>query len=432
MRIEHLHLDNFRCFDAREFFFADGFTLPIGANATGKTAILDALAVAAGAALTEVPDASSRLIRRVDVRRTSFSGAEVGGIEEHYPARVAVEGTFDGQSLSWQREFRSAKSHTTHRETRSIRNAMHRLMERGQNGGEAIFPYIGYYGTGRLWLEQRTAKEGGVDPGEKISRYGGYRHCLTPRSSTRDLVRRIKRLTLIQAQRGARLETLTSILDAATNCVEDAASASFDFDDDDVSITFESDLRVPFRMLSDGQRGMAALAADIAMRCTILNPHLNGDASRETPGVVLIDELDLHLHPRWQRRVVDDLRRTFPRIQFVATSHSPFIIQSMADRVGVINLDASDEEPSAISQRSIEDVAEDIMRVQQPQRSRRFLEMSEAAEAYFRALENVSDDDAEGIQALRERFDQLRPLFADNPAYAAFLRMHAPPAESDR
>ena len=431
MRVEHLRLRNFRCFEDRGFFFTDGFTLLIGANATGKSAVLDGLAVAVGAALTAVPDAKSRLIRRVDVRRSYPDGAEVGGFEEHYPASVAAEGTVDGQSLSWRREFRSAKSHTTHREARNLRDAMARLMARGQGGGDAVFPYIGYYGTGRLWLEQRRTREGGVDPGGKVSRYHAYRNCLTPRSSTQHLVQWIKRLTLIQAQRGVRLETLAAVLNAVARCVENAVSASFDFDEDDISVTFKNRARMPFGMLSDGQRGMAALAADIAMRCAVLNPHLNGDACRETTGIVLIDELDLHLHPRWQRRVVDDLRTTFPNIQFVATSHSPFIIQSMADCGGVINLDAEDEEPSPVSQHSIEDVAEDIMRVPQPQRSRRFQEMSEAAEAYFRALESTSEGDAEGIQALRERLDRLRHLYSENPAYAAFLRMHTPPAEGD-
>ena len=211
------------------------------------------------------------------------------------------------------------------------------------------------------------------------------------------------------------------------SCIEGATTAAFDFQEDDISITFADGARYPFRLLSDGQRGMAALVADIAMRCTLLNPHLNGQACRETPGVVLIDELDLHLHPRWQRRVVRDLRRTFPSIQFVATSHSPFIIQSMAEIGGVISLDAEDGEPSPVFQHSIEDVAEGIMHVQQPQRSQRFLEMMEAAEEYFAALEGTSEQDEAGILALRDRLDQLQHLYADNPAYAAFLRLHAPP-----
>ena len=79
--------------------------------------------------------------------------------------------------------------------------------------------------------------------------------------------------------------------------------------------------------------------------------------------------------------MVGDLRRTFPNIQFIASSHSPFIIQSMEQCGGVINLDAGEEEPSQLSHHSIEDVAEDIMGVGLPQRSWRFSEMSQAAEA---------------------------------------------------
>lgn len=60
---------------------------------------------------------------------------------------------------------------------------------------------------------------------------------------------------------------------------------------------------------------------------------------KDTPGIVLIDELDLHLHPNWQRRIVGDLKRCFPRVQFIAATHSPFIVQSLAQEE-LINLDA--------------------------------------------------------------------------------------------
>ena len=429
MRIDRVQLRNFRCFEDQSFRFADDFTLLIGANATGKSAVLDALAIAAGSALMAVPDAAARLIRRLDVRRSYPTGAEVGSFEEHYPAVVAAWGGIDGLALSWRRELRSPKSRTTYREANAVRTAMDELAHQSRSGAEVLFPCIAYYSTGRLWLEQREPKSGGMDPGGKTSRYAGYQNCLTPRSSTRRLVRQIKRLSLIQAQRGERLETLAAVLAAIANCVEGAASASFDFEEDDIAIVFEGGLRCPFRLLSDGQRTMAALAADIAMRCALLNPHLNGQASRETPGVVLIDELDLHLHPLWQRRVVGDLRRTFPNIQFIASSHSPFIIQSMEQCGGVINLDAGEEEPFELSHHSIEDVAEDIMRVELPQRSRRFSEMSQAAEEYFRAIEDGGDQDSRSIEELRRKLDRLQHLYADNPAYAAFLRMHLPPDE---
>src|SRR4029077_15483251 len=91
--------------------------------------------------------------------------------------------------------------------------------------------------------------------------------------------------------------------------------------------------------LSSGQRMMLAMVADIAIKCVQLNSYLLSENNtddptivlRGTPGIVLIDELDAHLHPKWQRHVVDDLKRTFPNIQFIATSHSPFIIQTLQE-----------------------------------------------------------------------------------------------------
>jgi len=81
-----------------------------------------------------------------------------------------------------------------------------------------------------------------------------------------------------------------------------------------------------YSTLSDGQKTYIAMVADIARRAIILNPHLGADAVKKTPGVILIDELDLHLHPRWQRTIIANLKKTFPLMQFFATTHSPIII----------------------------------------------------------------------------------------------------------
>ena len=426
MYLDRLDLQNFRCFERRTFLFDERFTLLIGANATGKTAVLDALAVALGAVMISLPGAESRQIRRDDVRRTYLSTAETGHFEEHYPAVVEASGRIGARGLSWKRELRTANSHTTYGSAKDIRDTMGTLVRQSRRGEEVVFPCIGFYGTGRLWLQQRQRSAGGIDTGGKSSRYDGYRNCLTRRSSTRELVSWIKRLTLIQAQRGTTLETLKAIIQSMVRCVDEAREAYFDFEQDDIVITFSNNVRFPFNLLSDGQRNMAAIAADIAMRCSQLNPHLNGEACCQTPGVVLIDEIDLHLHPRWQRGVVNDLRETFPNMQFIATSHSPFIIQSMAQRGRVINLDAEHEESETLYQQSIEDVAENIMGVEQPQRSRRFQDMVAAAEEYFRAIENTSMDDPRAIRILRDKLDRLEEPFADNPAYVAFLRLKRP------
>ena len=79
------------------------------------------------------------------------------------------------------------------------------------------------------------------------------------------------------------------------------------------------------RQLSDGERSMIALVLDLSRRLALANPKLT-DPSRDGKAIVLIDELDLHLHPRWQREIVSKLTSTFPNCQFIATTHSPQIV----------------------------------------------------------------------------------------------------------
>ena len=82
---------------------------------------------------------------------------------------------------------------------------------------------------------------------------------------------------------------------------------------------------IPVAKLSDGERGMLALVFDLTRRLAQANPNLD-DPAAEGVGVVLIDEIDLHLHPEWQRTIVTNLPETFPRLQFIATTHSPQVI----------------------------------------------------------------------------------------------------------
>ena len=83
---------------------------------------------------------------------------------------------------------------------------------------------------------------------------------------------------------------------------------------------------------SDGFHVFLAMVGDIARRAVILNEKDGGEAPERAEGVVLIDELDLHLHPRWQRVVLDGLRRAFPRLQLVVTTHSPQVLSSALNR----------------------------------------------------------------------------------------------------
>ncbi|MCT8163474.1 MULTISPECIES: AAA family ATPase [unclassified Pseudomonas] len=80
--------------------------------------------------------------------------------------------------------------------------------------------------------------------------------------------------------------------------------------------------------LSDGERNMLALVGDMARRLSVLNPALSNP--NQGAGIVIIDEVDLHLHPRWQREVVKKLESTFPNCQFFISTHSPQVIGELA------------------------------------------------------------------------------------------------------
>ncbi|MFX1680166.1 AAA family ATPase [Mitsuaria sp. CC2] len=174
----------------------------------------------------------------------------------------------------------------------------------------------------------------------------------------------------------------------------------------------------PFDELSDGQKRLATVFMELAVRAAALNSHLGESCIAATPGVILIDELDLHLHPQWQRSVIDNLLDTFPELQFVIASHSPFLIQSALAR-GVV-IDAATGERAAATDHSIEDIAEQVMGVDQPQRSQRFLEMRRLAQEYLELMESPVST-AEAKADLKARLDQALSVFADDPAAAAWL-----------
>jgi hypothetical protein len=120
-------------------------------------------------------------------------------------------------------------------------------------------------------------------------------------------------------------------------------------------------VQFPLREMSDGYRTVAALVLDIVRQIHGTYGHLetgptpSGGTAVLQPGVVLIDEVDAHLHVTWQRRIGDWLRTHFPRVQFIVTSHSPYICQA-ADEGALIRLPGPDEaQPPAV-------VSEDLYR----------------------------------------------------------------------
>lgn len=178
----------------------------------------------------------------------------------------------------------------------------------------------------------------------------------------------------------------------------------------------------PFDELSDGQQRIAAIFCDLALRCASLNSHLGDDCILKSTGVVCIDELDLHLHPKWQRDVVPDLLRTFPGLQFIATSHSPFLLQAAFEHGTVVELPSG--QTLHAQDTSLEDIAEHQQGIAMPSRGKRFEDMKNAAQRYYELLERVPQASEEEKAQLKLALDALLIPYANDPAYAALLEMH--------
>ena len=431
MRIDQLTVLNFRRFEENSFALHPRFTLLVGDNGAGKTALLEALLVGVGAYLLGIDNSPvpAPSIRRDCVRLETRQGGEFSTFERVIPCVVRCEGRVHGQDLRWSRELTSVRGRTNRVGARALEQCVKRHVQEDKKAMKderaMNFPLIVSYGTGRLWIEPRTTER---KPFDKASRFTAYRGGLEPTVSSELLREWIKKRAPIALQNQQPLQSLDAVYGAVVGCVEGVEKAEYDFDMDDIVLDFKNGERFPFGLLSDGQRTMTALAADVAWRCVQLNPHLAGQAPRETEGVVLIDELDLHLHPNWQGVIVRNLLSLFPKLQFVATTHSPFIVQSL-DGQGLINLSEGSLLQERKEPQSIEDVAEETMGVETPQRSKRFLEMETAARRYYELLDQCKDDQHPDVEQAKAELDRIEAQFSDNPAYAAFLKLKRYTAE---
>lgn len=105
-----------------------------------------------------------------------------------------------------------------------------------------------------------------------------------------------------------------------------------------VATKYNENLKI--EQLSDGEKCTLAMIGDLARRLALANPSLSNPL--EGNGIVLIDEVELHLHPTWQARIVPTLRDTFPNIQFIITTHSPKVLGEVGDDINIFELERNE------------------------------------------------------------------------------------------
>ncbi len=438
MRIDRLTIENFKGFASRELEFPrnrdappnqrGSFHLLIGDNGSGKTSALDALAVAVALWHKGAPGSGWRNILKEEARLNPVNAGDRTFWKPALPVRITAQGRIgDTDGLSWTRMIRRGGTRTTNAEAREAEAAIFHLLAEAE-AHRAPLPVLAYYGAGRVWLPTNK-RPPSPTARRRAQQFDAYRNCLDTRIRDRDTNEWFLFETAAALERGTQRPGFRAVQRAVLDCIPGADGIRYDSDLKEIVLSI-SGAQQPFYNLSAGQRMMLALVADIAIKAITLNSYLLGpghpganDPSQVlmlSPGVVLIDELDVHLHPRWQRRVVEDLRRTFPNIQFVATTHSPFVVQSL--RPGELVMLEGQPVPN-LDNLGIEEIAGGLMGVQRPEVGHRYQNMVAAAKEYLETLDEAAKAPEDKLREYEERLAAGVAPYADNLAFQAFLEI---------
>ena len=351
MRIDSIHIKNFRRLADFQMSFHQNLTVIVAKNGQGKTTLMDGVSALFGTFLGAFDLGKGRGIEPDDARLAVLGTGPEN--EAQYPVVLAAEGKWEGQSYLWKRTLNGPKNKTTVKDAQPLTDYGRALQEKIREDAGVVLPIVAYYGTGRLWLSHRNITRKTV---LSESRTMGYEDCISAASNYKQLQQWMTKATLAELQASskgapnselsARIRGICRVVDKLLE-PEGLSDFHYDLEREELVMRHEKHGLMPVSLLSDGVRAMLALTADLAFRCTRLNGHLGENACSETSGIVMIDELDMHLHPSWQQHVLSELVKAFPMVQFIVTTHSPQLISSVPkESIRILNW--SDEEVDVV------------------------------------------------------------------------------------
>jgi len=322
MIVARLKLANLRAIEAAEFRFQRGFNLIVGVNGVGKTSVLDAL----GVCLSAVTKHANKLRGRVE----KFPGDDirVGAASMTVECGVRI-GARDHAYLVHKPRESSAPQE---RKAGMPREQVHDTPERAEFVGDAPSPVSAEAPGGRplaVLFSTNRAVPTERTPTKSVAA-GGVAAAFADAFADRELrlgefAAWMRVQQALQSERPAAGRVLVAFDEAVRRFLPGYGRLRLGGEERRQLWIDRGKSPIPVRQLSDGERGTLALVLDLTRRLAQANPGL-GDPAAEAGAVVLIDEIDLHLHPGWQRRIVHNLQTAFPCCQFIATTHSPQVI----------------------------------------------------------------------------------------------------------
>ena len=395
-RLREIRARNYRCFDELTLSIEEDTTVLFAENGGGKTALLAALAMGLAVFQRAAPK-TSRFSAARDIRLRTLDERgrrePVGRCELMWTADVG-----EAESVTWSTVAQPGSGRTAKRH-RPILKALERVRAPGER-----WPLFAWYGVDRLGRQR--------DRSQKVERIGdrweAYDSSLDPDLDEAPLLQWLQDEMLGDVSRRDRAEPERflhkAVLEAAVRATPGVENAWYDATLRNPVVRFEDGHAAPWSELSDGYHVFIALVADIARRAVMLNQFDGADAPARVEGVVLIDELDLHLHPRWQRVALPRLRAAFPRLQLVLTTHSPQVLSSAENHQVRRLVDGKRQERDVfVSGRDTNAILRDLMRTD---------DRDEDGKLALRRLHDAIDrGDAEQAERI---YRELRGRWGDN------------------
>jgi predicted ATP-binding protein involved in virulence len=412
MKIEKIKIKNFRCFSDIEVEFDPQLNVFVGVNGSGKTALLSALRVSIGSFFLGLSQQVEKQIGIADsdVRLVNFES----NFESKTPSGIITHGLVNGKKGIWERtkEQQTKYSKTHHKKATFIKQEAKNLLDAVVDDKKDIqLPIIAYYSTERLNIDTKATESTEI----LGSRLRGYFNALQFSSNRKVFEawffkQEIARIQAMQRREEKPFYHLELVRRCLIQCIPNCKDIYADFMTNKITMTFEDDSRQPFDNLSDGVLVMLTMISDIAYRCVLLNPKMGLEANN-TEGVVLIDEIELHLHPSWQRHVISDLRKVFPNIQFFITTHSPQVVSAVPKNSLFIfkdEIENGQKIKKVVKYIYSEGRDSNALLIDVFGLSERPKESSQLIDDFYKALEN------ENIEKTQNLFEQMKVKWGEN------------------
>lgn len=339
LKLNKVKLFNYRCFSDIEIHFHPQLTVIIADNGEGKTAILDAIATGFGVLLTRLPGISGKNFDKARDLRISAN-------KKQPFLRVTIE-TIEG--ICWDRTEKRDQTLATQKlipkslGTKALLNFVDtQIIDPFNEDRFFTMPVIAYYGTGRGVFDApknktRFQKEfarfealtGALEGTAKFHALFQWIDAMEDRER-RGMVKWEDNDFWVKAGSDQSLPELNAVRLAIEKMMPGFTNPRVEIRPRRFVVDWKkSDSKQTYRIeqLSDGYRMTLAMVMDIARRMAQANPDKKNIL--ESEAIVLIDEVDLHLHPKWQQTILPDLMRTFPNVQFIVTTHSPQVLSTI-------------------------------------------------------------------------------------------------------